>query len=81
MSDAVLDLDAGQQAYKGNPYRIYAELRRTAPVRRISLNGRSGQELAIDQDKIIWQAKPHLRGPTELPMRFTPPAGGPSPAG
>ena len=39
MSDSVLDLDAGQPAYKSDPYPVYAELRRSAPVRRITLNG------------------------------------------
>jgi cytochrome P450 len=39
VSDAALDLDAGQPAYKGDPYPVYADLRRSAPVRRITLNG------------------------------------------
>jgi len=29
-------------------------------------------ELAIDPDRIAWQVNPHLRGPAELPVRFTP---------
>jgi cytochrome P450 len=32
-------LDATRQAYTSDPYPIYAELRRSAPVRRITLNG------------------------------------------
>lgn len=31
-------------------------------------------ELAVDPDEIIWQVNPHLRGPAELPIRFTPTA-------
>jgi cytochrome P450 len=37
--DDVLLLDASQPAYKGDPHPIYAELRRSAPVRRVVLNG------------------------------------------
>jgi cytochrome P450 len=29
-------------------------------------------ELAVDPDQIAWQVNPHLRGPAELPIRFTP---------
>jgi len=29
-------------------------------------------ELATDPDRIAWQINPHLRGPAELPIRFTP---------
>jgi cytochrome P450 len=29
-------------------------------------------ELAVDPDRITWQINPHLRGPAELPVRFTP---------
>jgi len=107
VSDAVLDLDAGQPAYKSDPYPVYAELRRSAPVHRITLNGLPAWlvtryedvrqaladprlsnsldslnpalaagcpdlELAIDPDRIAWQVNPHLRGPAELPVRFTP---------
>jgi cytochrome P450 len=39
LSDAVVDLDAGQPAFKNDPYPVYAELRRSGPVRRITLNG------------------------------------------
>ena len=35
----VLELDATQQAYKGDPYPIYAQLRQSGPVRQVTLNG------------------------------------------
>jgi cytochrome P450 len=37
--DDVLILDASQPAYKSDPHPVYAELRRSAPVRRVILNG------------------------------------------
>lgn len=38
MSDDVVSLDATDPRYKGDPYRTYAALRESAPVRRIMLN-------------------------------------------
>jgi cytochrome P450 len=38
MSDNVVDLDATDPGYKADPYPIYAELRASAPARRITLN-------------------------------------------
>jgi len=38
VSDDVVDLDATDAGYKADPYPVYAELRASAPVRRITLN-------------------------------------------
>ena len=36
--DEVVDLDATDPGYKADPYPLYAALRTSAPVRRVTLN-------------------------------------------
>jgi len=56
----VLDLDAADQAYKGDPYPLYEQLRRSAPVSRVTLNGMPAWLVTRHDDVRAALAEPNL---------------------
>jgi len=67
VSNDIVDLDATDPGYKADPYPIYAELRSSAPVRRITLNGMPAWLVTRYPDVRRLLADPRLSNSTGQP--------------